>query len=485
MTVDSDRGERFRAAALAQPGAMERVSGIIKFQCPACRREGHDRHQDNAGLFPEGAFGCAWAADGELARAHWSAIGEVLGAFHRRNGSLPGAGNGERDSESAADKPPEVQIKSATLDEILAVDPCELMTTYIAEPYVPHGLVALSARWGTGKTKLLQDLCLARASGGLWLGLHVEPGPALFWSGEQGRREDLRTTQALCRGRRIVSPADCPHHFEVLYDPPVRFGEPRMLTTVMLKVRQHPGLLVCVDSLRRAFEGDEIDSELADRFFSTVLQPLREMGATVCMLAHPPKTSGTLKRIEDENYIRGSGDWPAQLDSFLVLRFHSRTRLDPRTENITLRLTHPKARGGGLGEPRLVTLHVTADNTPHVAFRFDATDAPPLRATPAAEETAGAVKTAALLFEKRKRASRSGLIEELATQNYGRPAVEAAIAKLLELGVIRGPLDKDERLKGERGHWFVFLRPPPTAAAPENGNGPDASEEREGDSDDF
>jgi hypothetical protein len=54
FAVDVERLERLRQAALQQPGAVERMSGIVKFACPQCRAEGHDEHQDNAALFAEG-----------------------------------------------------------------------------------------------------------------------------------------------------------------------------------------------------------------------------------------------------------------------------------------------------------------------------------------------------------------------------------------------------------------------------------------------
>jgi hypothetical protein len=72
--------EDLQAAALQQPGAVRRHAGI-KFQCPACAAEGHDAHQDNACLFNDGRWGCAWATDSELSKAHRRAIGVALGAF--------------------------------------------------------------------------------------------------------------------------------------------------------------------------------------------------------------------------------------------------------------------------------------------------------------------------------------------------------------------------------------------------------------------
>ena len=228
-------------------------------------------------------------------------------------------------------------ITVATIGEVLAVDSGTLRTEYIVNPYIPKGgLVAVSAKHGVGKTKLTQDLCTARASGGSWLGLAVAPGPALFWSGEQGRREDFRVLQAFCRGRGNQA-ADFAHYFGIISDPTLRFGHPMMLARVLELARAYPGLFIAIDSIRRAFEGEDIASDVADTFFRTVLLRLRAEGATVLLLAHPPKTSGNQKRIEDDNMIRGSGDFAAQLDGFMVLRPIARKRTGPDAEDIVSR----------------------------------------------------------------------------------------------------------------------------------------------------
>lgn len=356
-------------------------------------------------------------------------------------------------------------ITVATIDEVLAVDPSTLKTDYIVNPYISRGgLGAISAKHGVGKTKLVQDLCVARASGGSWLGLAVEAGPALFWSGEQGRREDFRVLQAFCRGRGIQADAFV-HYLGIISDPALRFGHPLMLARVLELARTYPGLFIGIDSIRRAFEGEDSASNVADEFFRTVLIPLRAAGATVLLLAHPPKTSGNLKRIEDDNMIRGSGDFAAQLDGFMVLRPITRKRTGPDSEDIVSRLTHPKARSGRQADPRLVTLHVTHDDSAEITFTLSAAQ------VTEAEELEGALKAAGLLAEEVKRFSRAGLIKALAPLQLGRKAVEAAIDKLVDLGVIRGPLDKTERLTGERGHWYVFVKPlalvPAASADPE------------------
>ena len=101
MNVDTDRRAERRAAALAQPNAQERSNGAVKFACPACVVEGFDYAKDNAVYFPDtDKWSCAWAHDTALGRAHWDAIGAVLGLFQHQNGSGPSAG---RTSSSPGD----------------------------------------------------------------------------------------------------------------------------------------------------------------------------------------------------------------------------------------------------------------------------------------------------------------------------------------------------------------------------------------------
>jgi Bifunctional DNA primase/polymerase, N-terminal len=62
------------AAALQQPGARRRVSGEVKFACPACRAGGWDKPMDNARLFRNGSWGCAVHPRGTPeSLTHWRA----------------------------------------------------------------------------------------------------------------------------------------------------------------------------------------------------------------------------------------------------------------------------------------------------------------------------------------------------------------------------------------------------------------------------
>lgn len=69
--------EEILRLASMQPGAKRRSAGV-KFQCPECRNEGHDKHRDNAQVRLDGRWGCAYAP-GDT--AHKRSIGEALGIF--------------------------------------------------------------------------------------------------------------------------------------------------------------------------------------------------------------------------------------------------------------------------------------------------------------------------------------------------------------------------------------------------------------------
>lgn len=90
-----------RERALQQPGAVERASGLIKFQCIACAEEGHDRHKDNGAFFVhDGKWGCA------VDKQHWAAIGRALGAMN---------GTGHHHSPDAASAPAPAPVAAPLL----------------------------------------------------------------------------------------------------------------------------------------------------------------------------------------------------------------------------------------------------------------------------------------------------------------------------------------------------------------------------------
>ena len=128
MTPRADLRAQRRDAALAQPGAKERADGKIKFACPACLREGHDKHQDNAAYFPDNdRWGCAWATSTEVERQHWDAISGVLRGAERRNGHGAAQARGEaphpRGNPEEARTPPRSLVVVGAGDFLAGEDP--------------------------------------------------------------------------------------------------------------------------------------------------------------------------------------------------------------------------------------------------------------------------------------------------------------------------------------------------------------------------
>ena len=156
--------DRLQTAALRQPGAGSRSFGI-KFQCPACHGEGHDDHQDNACLFNDGTWGCAWAKDTPLGRAHWEAIGVALGMSRARQGSTapPAQSNGEGAPSSgtatvwdAAIAVPDFLAQAE--EDIAFLEPRFLIRGAITEVFAPRGL---------GKTHVAHAITIRLARDGL------------------------------------------------------------------------------------------------------------------------------------------------------------------------------------------------------------------------------------------------------------------------------------------------------------------------------
>ncbi len=150
MSIASPTIETLRAAALRQPGAHERASGMIKFQCPACAAEGHDEHRDNAVLFLDtGKWGCAYAVEADQGRAHRKAIGEALGAFQQF-----GTSGCATVWATAVAVPAFLEEDDAAVDFI---EPRLLVRGAITELYSPRGL---------GKTQVTYAIAVRQSRAG-------------------------------------------------------------------------------------------------------------------------------------------------------------------------------------------------------------------------------------------------------------------------------------------------------------------------------
>jgi AAA domain len=179
--------ERRRLVALAQPEAKEGVNGKVKFQCPGCRAEGHDAHQDNAVCWPDGTFGCAVATD----RVHWDAIAMVLGVHLSANGAGP---------QIASDAPAEEALRTYTWRELVQGE--RRTSAYHWPGWIPLATVALLVGAGeTYKSWLALTLAVMTAAGRVLFARDDEgplyQGSVLYLSAENRIEEEQRRCQLL------------------------------------------------------------------------------------------------------------------------------------------------------------------------------------------------------------------------------------------------------------------------------------------------
>ena len=278
--------EQLEAAALQQPGAVRRHVGI-KFQCPACAAEGHDEHQDNACLFTDGRWGCAWATDAELGRVHRRAIAKVLGGLS--NGHAPSVMTAP--SQAEAGQPSTLRIRFRAGSELDATP-----VTYHVEDMLPGGmLAALGGKDGMGKTQLGMEIIKCTLTGEKLFGrFAVQQGPvyALF----------IDDPEFLVRARlATLGILDHPD-LHVATENDVDMSHPREMLAqlvAVLKAATPQPIFVFVDALYLFIpsggQGDQGNSAGAMApVIEAFNQVARETGAALLLVAHDNKAGSDL-----------------------------------------------------------------------------------------------------------------------------------------------------------------------------------------------
>ena len=288
-----------QAVALQQPGAVRRHIGI-KFACPACVADGHDEHQDNACLFNDGRWGCAWAADTDLAHAHRKAIGRALGAFDSppREGTTP-------------QTPAHDGLGLVSVGELLAET--DTGPAWIVDQRLPAGgLGIIPGKPKAGKSTLSRVLAFHVSRGEPWLGFATMRGPVIYLALEEKRSEVRAHFEAL--GATSADPiyllcATAPDD---------------ALSRLRREAERRRPVLIIVDPL---FRFVRVPAELGNDYsaMSALLEPLltlaRETGAHVLVVHHLGKGNR-----EGGDAILGSTAIFAAVDTALLLKRGERGR---------------------------------------------------------------------------------------------------------------------------------------------------------------
>jgi RecA-family ATPase len=167
---------------------------------------------------------------------------------------------------------------------------------------IPHeNVTLLSGDGGVGKTLIALQLCVGAARTGDWLGAVVEPGPAIFYTGEETEKELHRRLAAILTSRGLdfsdiardfhahCRPADDPILAHVdrngVMQPTPTFLR---LEQAVLDVRPR---LVCIEAAGDVFGGDE-NKRPQVRGFIGMLRGLSIRGRTAVVLLQHPSMSG-------------------------------------------------------------------------------------------------------------------------------------------------------------------------------------------------
>lgn len=211
---------------------------------------------------------------------------------------------------------------------------------WLARDLIPAGTVTMLYGDGaTGKSLVALQLCVARVTGGDWLGLPVGQGSAMFLTAEDDREELNRRLHAILKGTgtfvsdlRDLDLIPLVGEDAVLAAPNPRTGllEPTPLyRELRLRIeRLRPGLLT-LDTLADLFGGDEIKRIQARQFIRLIIalgQGL-DFELTIVLLAHP-----SVAGMSSGTGASGSTGWSNSVRSRLYMERRYATYNDKKIE---------------------------------------------------------------------------------------------------------------------------------------------------------
>ena len=191
---------------------------------------------------------------------------------------------------------------------------------YLVEGVIPQGdYGVISADNKAGKTFLMMDLALSVAAGVPWVNLFPvnDPGPALIFVGEGGKRKIVRRIRAIARHKEIPDhqllglPIDISERAPKLMDENV-------LDELRLKVAELRPRLVIIDPLYLAASGANTASLVEMGSLLEKAQHVAQRVGAALVISHHNKKSSSDTKNDESPHSRTSGVGINEWGRFLI-----------------------------------------------------------------------------------------------------------------------------------------------------------------------
>lgn len=151
----------------------------------------------------------------------------------------------------------------------------------------------------SGKSFLLQELCLAVASGGTWLGRRCKQGRALYINLEVDPPSLAHRFQAILDAAKI-SPGDIAGRIDIWNLRGVGTTLPQIVKSIERKARRHSYDLIVIDPIYKVLgKLNENDANDVGELFGMFDQIARITGASVCVCHHHAKGMQAARDAKD------------------------------------------------------------------------------------------------------------------------------------------------------------------------------------------
>jgi hypothetical protein len=181
-------------------------------------------------------------------------------------------------------------------------------------PWIAEGWLAdddrviFGGEWGTGKSLIVDDLCISVASGIKWLDTIpiLKTGPVLYVDEENPPRVVESRFYRMVRGRNLDPQVRQPIRY--LNRNRIKLDQPKGIGLLRRVMDEHEPVLVVLDSMARFHTREENDNSAMSSFLDEFLMPLVvDYGCAFVILDHMRKPSRDDEKQEIAHRIRGAG----------------------------------------------------------------------------------------------------------------------------------------------------------------------------------